>query len=345
MPKCANKGCGKEYEDDTNSEESCVYHSGGPVFHEGLKSWSCCNTVNKPVLTFDEFMALPGCTTGKHSAVEQQAAPSPAVAPPPIAAPEATVANDTNAPAPIAPAAPAQKMAPMKSAPAVLAEEEEEDMNAPVPAGTTCRHNGCTVQYETDEEHRIGDGPGTVCTYHPGLPIFHEGSKGYFCCKRRVLEFDEFLKIEGCKTGRHVFVPRKTSKDEEELITCRMDHYQTPHSVQVSVYAKKTDKDRSVVRFEETQLVLDLFLPESKRFSKTIDLFGPIDPEASSFKFLGTKVDITLKKKDGRSWTLLEKTDRDLGGVALTFGVGGRTGTIGAKAPVLDGDNTRTGGN
>jgi len=24
-------------------------------------------------------------------------------------------------------------------------------------------------------------------------PIFHEGSKGYTCCKRRVLEFDEYL--------------------------------------------------------------------------------------------------------------------------------------------------------
>lgn len=23
-------------------------------------------------------------------------------------------------------------------------------------------------------------------------PIFHEGSKGYTCCKRRVLEFDEY---------------------------------------------------------------------------------------------------------------------------------------------------------
>ena len=33
-------------------------------------------------------------------------------------------------------------------------------------------------------------------------------TKGYLCCKRRVLEFDEFLKIEGCKKGRHVFVPK-----------------------------------------------------------------------------------------------------------------------------------------
>jgi hypothetical protein len=29
------------------------------VFHEGLKSWSCCADVNKPVLEFDEFMKIP----------------------------------------------------------------------------------------------------------------------------------------------------------------------------------------------------------------------------------------------------------------------------------------------
>ena len=49
-----------------------------------------------------------------------------------------------------------------------------------------------------------------------------------------------------------------------------------------------------------------------------------------------------LKKKDGRSWTLLEKTDKDLSGVALTFGVEGCTGTIGEKMPVSYGDNTRS---
>ena len=42
--------------------------------------------------------------------------------------------------------------------------------------------------------------------------MFHEGSKGYLCCKRRVLEFDEFMKLEGCTTGNHLFVGAK--KDE-----------------------------------------------------------------------------------------------------------------------------------
>lgn len=32
--------------------------------------------------------------------------------------------------------------------------------------------------------------------------------QGYFCCKRRVLEFEEFLKIEGCAEGRHIFVSK-----------------------------------------------------------------------------------------------------------------------------------------
>lgn len=48
-----------------------------------------------------------------------------------------------------------------------------------------------------------------------------------------------------------------------------------------------------------------------------------------------------MKKLDGRSWTVLEKTDRDLGPVSFTFGVKGRTGTVGAKEFVLDEQNSR----
>lgn len=38
-------------------------------------------------------------------------------------------------------------------------------------------------------------------------------------------------------------------------------------------------------------------------------------------------------------WTVLEKTDRDLGNISLTFGVGGRTGTVGGKQVILDEGN------
>jgi len=56
---------------------------------------------------------------------------------------------------------------------------------------------------------------GEKCVHHPGVPIFHEGSKGYSCCKRRVLEFDQFMKIEGCKTkDRHLFIGSGEKKEK-----------------------------------------------------------------------------------------------------------------------------------
>ena len=128
----------------------------------------------------------------------------------------------------------------------------------------------------------------------------------------------------------------------------------------MSVFAKQADKDRSKVTIEETQVGaamrtvinplslysreyiqvhFDLYLPAQKRFQRTIQLFGPVEPERSSHTFFGTKVEVVLKKLDTRSWTVLEKTTRDLGNISLTFGVGGRTGTIGGKEIILDEQN------
>lgn len=86
-------------------------------------------------------------------------------------------------------------------------------------------------------------------------PIFHEGSKGYSCCKKRTLEFDDFLKLAGCKRGRHLFVGAPASADaEEEMVECRMDHYQTPGQVIVSVFGRGADKEKSSVTFTETSV-------------------------------------------------------------------------------------------
>ncbi|KAI0724052.1 chord-domain-containing protein [Cerioporus squamosus] len=336
MVRCTHKGCGQEYDPENNTPESCIYHPGAPVFHEGLKSWSCCKDVNKPVLDFDEFMRIEGCTQGQHSDEAPQA-------PPPKAAPQVDLKMTSSSAggaetytAGISTSTLGSK-APSEAAPAPKFEEEEDDLSAPVPPGTKCRHNGCSVVYESDELHRKEGEEAAECTYHPKPPIFHEGSKGYLCCKRRVLEFDEFLKIEGCKKGRHVFVPKaKPNSQQEEFTQCRIDHYQTPTEVHASVFAKKANPETSSVKIEETQVHLDLYLPDSKRFRKTLQLWGPVNVGESSYKFYGTKVELRLKKLDNRSWTLLEKTDRDLGHINFTFGVGGRTGTIGAKELILD---------
>jgi hypothetical protein len=46
-------------------------------------------------------------------------------------------------------------------------EEEAEDLAVPVNPGTVCRHRGCRVTFVSDDVNRVGDGEGTVCTYHP----------------------------------------------------------------------------------------------------------------------------------------------------------------------------------
>ncbi|KIK06594.1 hypothetical protein K443DRAFT_674256 [Laccaria amethystina LaAM-08-1] len=333
MSRCTRKGCGKDF--TSTSTDKCIFHPGEPVFHEGLKSWSCCKDVNKPVLDFDEFMNLPGCTeTDFHTSATPQAE---SAAKPPSAANLTTIEKTVDGVETYGTTL-QQSIAPASAPVAVPIVEEEDDLTIQVSVGTHCRRKGCGTTFVSDEINRIGDEDGAVCIYHPAPPIFREGSKGYLCCKRRVLEFDEFLKIKGCKKGRHLFSPPPELKTEE-LVTCRVDHYQTLERVHVSIFAKQVDKDRSIVQFCDSEVTLDLFLPGSKRFKHTLNLFGPIDPTRSHFSVFGTKVELHLQKSDTRSWTILEKTNRDLGNVSLTFGVGGRTGTVGAKDIVLDPSN------
>ncbi|KAJ7702304.1 HSP20-like chaperone [Mycena rosella] len=336
MPRCTRKGCGRDFSDET--PESCTFHPGAPVFHEGLKSWSCCSEVYKPVLEFDEFMKIPGCTQTERHTNEAQKVEAPKPAATTLTMTEARSDGKEVYSSSSSQNQRIEAVAPAVVRPTVI-EEEEDDLNTPVSVGTACKHKGCGVLFVSDELNRTGDGEGTMCTYHPSPPIFREGSKGYLCCKRRVLEFDEFLKIEGCKTGRHLFAPKEVETEAAQMTTCRIDHYQTVDRVHVSIFAKQADKERSQIKFEETQISFDLYLPGSKRFAKTVDLFGPIDPTASSFTFFGTKVELNLKKQDTRSWTILERATQDLGNISLTFGVGGRTGTIGAKEIVLDETN------
>jgi hypothetical protein len=285
MPRCTRKGCNIEYDASENVADECTYHSGAPVFHEGLKSWSCCADVNKPVLEFDEFIKIPGCTQGNHTdeAPEVQAPKSTTTANLKMTGSGAGKESYTAFGARGTPIQDdAIAIGPAQPAPVV---EEEDDISVSVTTGTICRRKGCGLEFESDEANRVGDGEGTVCTYHPAPPIFREGSKGYLCCRRRVLEFEEFLKIQGCKTGRHVFAPKVTDTPAEESVDCRIDHYQTPSEVHVTVFAKKVDQERSVVEFDESKIHFDLLLPGLKRFQRSVLLYGPIDTTASSYKY------------------------------------------------------------
>lgn len=170
-----------------------------------MKGWSCCK---KRVVDFDEFLAIPGCTWGRHSSEKVEA---PAKAEPEPAKTEA--AHVTNEGVEVygkKQSEPVVEAQPAAAAPPPVEEKkpeviEEDDESLPVPEGTTCKRRGCGRVWK-DQATSRGDGPEAVCRFHPGAPIFHEGSKGWSCCSRKVLDFDEFLKIEGCKEGKHLFV-------------------------------------------------------------------------------------------------------------------------------------------
>ncbi|PSK40323.1 Integrin beta-1-binding protein 2 [Elsinoe australis] len=310
--KCMHKGCGKLF--DKEDESECVYHPGPPVFHEGQKGWKCC----KPrVLTFDEFMTIPPCTTGTHSALDDTPveAPKPAADVPP---PPKPVNTEAALPPPAARLPQTASAASSRPATPAPPEDESDDPSLPIPANATCKRRGCNAEHSgtrSDDEK---------CVHHPGQALFHEGSKGWTCCKRRVLEFDEFLKIEGCKTkSRHCFVGKK-KEGVEELDTVRTDFYQTASTVIASLFLKKVDKENSTIKFKDAQTVeLDLKTSDSKRYKKDISLFAGIDVEKSSYKVLGTKVEFNFVKADGTSWPVLRSDDRHTGEI-IQMGRAGR---------------------
>lgn len=60
---CKRSSCNGTYKGPQSDEEVCVHHPGVPIFHEGMKYWSCCN---KKTTDFGVFLAQPGCTQGNH---------------------------------------------------------------------------------------------------------------------------------------------------------------------------------------------------------------------------------------------------------------------------------------
>lgn len=60
-----------------------------------------------------------------------------------------------------------------------------------------CYNTSCGQRFDTENN------PDDGCTYHPGVPVFHDALKGWSCCKKRTTDFSEFLNIAGCTKGPH----------------------------------------------------------------------------------------------------------------------------------------------
>lgn len=162
-------------------------------------------------------MEITPCTTGKHSTTDKP--PEIEEKPRPDDDAIAKKITDLNAQAAVPGRAPIQPAQSAPTPPPPPPESEDDDPSLEIPDGKQCRRKGCDAKYK-----KGGSRDAEECVHHPGVPIFHEGSKGYSCCKRRVLEFDQFLKLEGCKTkDKHMFVGSgkkdKAAAGGEEVLT------------------------------------------------------------------------------------------------------------------------------
>ncbi|KAI3632274.1 hypothetical protein MIR68_009380 [Amoeboaphelidium protococcarum] len=376
MLKCLNKGCGREFIDSDNTDNACSYHSGPPVFHEGLKGWQCCS---KRVIEFDEFLQIPGCTTGRHqSSADDDQVESPSQDQSNSndqksvhsaflekengttdqnlqQKPSSVSSNGKTEVYGIVQSQQAAEQSPLSSPTVKLSnanlESEQQIERDPVDAiikdGMVCKRNGCGYAYKVGDDEDDYKELNRTCHFHPGAPVFHEGSKGWSCCSRKVLEFDEFLKIKGCQQDQHLFIGSAADKacDKSQLsqknkaINVRHDWFQSPHSVTVSFYVKKVDKDTVDCRFLEQRLELQFKHPENGGVQQfTADLFQPIVAAECQCRVMSTKIEVTLRKANGISWPQLEKTDAPIT-TWTTFGITGRTGTVGSKEMQVSNDS------
>lgn len=65
---CKNKSCKAIYKGPESDNEICLHHPGVPIFHEGMKFWSCCQ---KRTTDFTAFLEQVGCAEGQHVWIAQ----------------------------------------------------------------------------------------------------------------------------------------------------------------------------------------------------------------------------------------------------------------------------------
>ncbi|KAK6480256.1 cysteine and histidine-rich domain-containing protein 1-like [Huso huso] len=309
---CYNKGCGERYNQEENSDDACLYHSGYPIFHDALKGWSCCK---KKTTDFSEFLSIKGCTRGRHSNEKPTEPMRPQVSSdkagserPPVdteiifSGPKSAEKLQRERPSSEEPktklpvtVSQSLKQALEKLRASETNEAAQKDSNVVIP-GTRCKNSGCKTSYggpETNAE---------ACIHHPGAPVFHEGYKYWSCCCIKTTDFNAFLDQKGCTTGKHTWVQKKNKK----MVACRHDWHQTGSQVVITVYAKNAVQEQSYIEANRTTLTIHIQFDGDKVFHQELHLWGVISVERSAVKMVPSKVELTLVKADAVSWGKLE---------------------------------------
>ena len=85
------------------------------------------------------------------------------------------------------------------------------------------------------------------------------------------------------------------------------------------MYLKKISKTDAKVDFSSPTMVdVDLPTTDNTRYKTSIPLYGSIEPAKSSFRILGTKLELTLAKADGLGWPVLRSDEQTTGEIIQT---------------------------
>lgn len=90
--------------------------------------------------------------------------------------------------------------------------------------------------------------PTDSCQYHPGEPYFHDVYKGWTCCKKKSVDFTDFLNFKGCTSGKH---------SDEVIITTEINIID-PHSLPILSFQKPPEPERKKDTLED---VVDVRAP------------------------------------------------------------------------------------
>ncbi|KAM6144103.1 integrin beta-1-binding protein 2 [Erethizon dorsatum] len=300
---CHNKGCGQQFDPNTNLPDSCCYHPGVPIFHDALKGWSCCQ---KRTVDFSEFLNIKGCTVGPHCAEKLPEAPQsegPATSSLQEQKPLNTIPKSAET---LRRERPKSEL-PLKLLPLNIShvlemalEQKELDQepgagidSSLIQTGSSCQNPGCDAVYQGTESDA------TPCTYHPGAPQFHEGMKSWSCCGIQTLDFGAFLAQPGCRVGRHDWVKQLPA-------SCRHDWHQTDSLVVMTVYGQIPLPAFNWVKASQTELHVHIVFDGNRVFQAQMKLWGVINVEQSSVSLMPSRVEISLVKADPGSWAQLE---------------------------------------
>ncbi|XBI57871.1 hypothetical protein VPH35_039186 [Triticum aestivum] len=208
--RCQRIGCDAMFTDDDNPDGSCHYHPS-PMFHDGMKEWSCCKQRSHD---FSLFLAIPGCATGKHTTekpVTKAVSLNSKATPPKLAPIQSSKqgveteacsrcrqgffcsdhGSQPKAQKPVA--VNGTNTEPVEKCSVPQPKKKVVNINEP----RVCKNKGCGKTYKEKDNHDA------ACEYHPGPAVFHDRNRGWKCCDVHVKEFDEFMEIPPCTKGWH----------------------------------------------------------------------------------------------------------------------------------------------